>query len=348
MNRKRAELNFLIIIIVIFLVVSVLLMRFEINPFSYFIEKEEETKEEVAITNLNGIYIHKETTPKTYTFFAGCTISYFNNSLVIINDEYHIYRESCIGTFYIKSGKVSELKVSESLEKNKVVTLDGVDYYKNEYLDYVKVNNIVKNDPKKLSIVYPENYKILFDESMKIDGLFELRGLDFKMHGASFKFNLFITEERRLNFQLVSKDVVVYDLFVDKISDLPDLRAFGEKMVVIETLSDKNAYRYKFKSLSEAGVDYDLDSKFPIKVDTVELTTANSIFVKFNPTKNNFIMLVGTDKQLCTVDSDSSEIAYYVFDINYNYSKKKFEKPEFMEIVYKKDGCKHVNEVMGW
>ena len=65
-------------------------------------------------------------------------------------------------------------------------------------------------------------------------------------------------------------------------------------------------------------------------------------------TVNNFIMLVGNDKQLCAVDDDSNDIAYYVFDINYNYATKKFEKPEFIKIVYKRDGCKHANEVMGW
>ena len=90
MNRKKARLNFLIIFIVILLIVSVLLMRFEVNPFSYFLEKEEETKEETVVKSLNGVYINKETTTKAFSFFSGCTVSYFNNTLVIIEDEFHM------------------------------------------------------------------------------------------------------------------------------------------------------------------------------------------------------------------------------------------------------------------
>ena len=71
MNRKKARLNFLIIFIVILLIISVLLMRFEVNPFSYFLEKEEETKEETVVKSLNGVYINKETTTKAFSFFLG-------------------------------------------------------------------------------------------------------------------------------------------------------------------------------------------------------------------------------------------------------------------------------------
>ena len=176
----------------------------------------------------------------------------------------------------------------------------------------------------------------------------DLRSISFKMSPGVFYFNL-SNSGNSIDFKIFySSETILYEVNTDDFSKLPELKAIGENMVIIEPEKDANAYRYKFKVLNSTGFTYDLSTKFPIKVDTVQLTTANSVFVKFNPTKNNFIMLVGNDKQLCAVDDDSNDIAYYVFDINYNYATKKFEKPEFIKIVYKRDGCKHANEVMGW
>ena len=77
------------------------MLRAESNPIYRFIHSaqeqlEEETKKEFT---KNGFYLFRENTPKSLTFFGGCTVNYFDNYVVVINDEYHVvYFESICST----------------------------------------------------------------------------------------------------------------------------------------------------------------------------------------------------------------------------------------------------------
>jgi hypothetical protein len=67
MDNKKIKINIIFVIIVILLIVTALMIRFEINPISYFVggnDDEEETVE-VAI-NYNGVYRYRESLKDSY------------------------------------------------------------------------------------------------------------------------------------------------------------------------------------------------------------------------------------------------------------------------------------------
>ena len=58
-------------------------------------------------------------------------------------------------------------------------------------------------------------------------------------------------------------------------------------------------------------------------------------------------MLVSKDRKFCEESNESKDVAYYVFHIKYDYVTKNFNNPKFIKKVYKNEGCKYVDELMG-
>lgn len=350
MRRKRFKINInpFVVLITIFLVACFFLLRAEsnlIHKFIYSTQEHVEEKQKKQVTK-NGFYLFRENTSNSLTFFGGCTVNYFDNYLVVVNDEYHVYRSSCIGTFYRKNGKTKDLKFEDD-DNNKVyVTLDNNKFYKTESINYVKTENKFAD----MNGISPNYYKILFSEITATIPNVILSDISFNVFGAGLSFNFRYNEiENNYSFQIYNGETSnLYSKNVTKIENLPELRAFSKSLVLIDELEDTSAYHYSFKVLSNNGLIYNIEDKFPIKVNNVQLTKNNSIVIKYNSKDNNFVMLVGNDKKMCYEDSDSNDIAYYVFNINYNYLNKVFDKPEIIKIVYKKDGCNYYNEVMEW
>lgn len=349
MNKKKVKINIIFVLIIVFLVISALMIRFEVNPFSYFLGEEEEEEVVSSGNNSNGIYRYRETLDKTRSMFQGCTVSYFDNYILIINDNYYIYRESCIGTFYIGDGKTKELKIKETLEKTKYITYDGKDYYKNDTLDTIEVLNFVKENPNDLGALYPENYQLLLKESQREGEYYSLDEVDLKTSPTSFYFNLKHLENKKFEIIITNMDEkVLYTTNINGFSIMPLFRAYGSNLVIIEPFSTADKYSYNFMVINSEGTSYDLRNMFPITVDGDVLSYERSIYIAFDSSENKFVMLVGKDKEMCVKNSDSNEVAYYVFNLEYEYSSKTFKKPVFVKKVYERDGCKYADEVMGW
>lgn len=346
MRKIKIKINPFVVLISVFLVVSFFLLRAEANPIYKFIHSAQEQLKEESKKEFtkNGFYLFRENTPKSMTFFGGCTVNYFDNYLVVINDEYHVYRSSCVGTFYIKNGKTDDLKFEEEKGNKFYVTLDKKKYYKNESINYVRTENKFA----AMNGIAPNSYKELFSEITINDSNVNLRGLDFNISSAGVMFNFYYNEDKTYSFQLFNDGKNLYSKNVSKIENLPDLKAFGTSLALVDPSETENAYHYGFSVLSNKGVSYNIQDKFPIKVNDTLLTKDSSILIKYNSDENNYVMLVGNDKKMCYEGADSNDVAYYVFNINYNYLNKGFDKPEFIKIVYKNDGCKYFNEVMGW
>ena len=346
MKKIKIKINPFVVLIAIFLVVSFFLLRAESNPIYRFIHSaqeqlEEETKKEFT---KNGFYLFRENTPKSLTFFGGCTVNYFDNYVVVINDEYHVYRSSCVGTFYIKKGKTEDLKFDEEKGNKFYVTLDKKKYYKNESINYVKTENKFA----AMNGISPNFYKDLFSEITVNDSKVNIRGLTFNVSASGMMFDFYYNEDKTYTFKIFNENNTLYTKNVSKIENLPDLKAFGTSLVLVDALETATIYRYGLTVLSNNGISYNIQEKFPIKVNDTLLTKDSNIIIKYNSDENNYVMLVGNDKKMCYEESDSNDAAYYVFNINYNYLNKGFDKPEFIKIVYKNDGCKYFNEVMGW
>ena len=139
----------------------------------------------------------------------------------------------------------------------------------------------------------------------------------------------------------------MYSYVVDDLEDLPLFSGFGPNLTIIEPITFDDKYSYTFKAVTKEGNSYDLKDKFPITIDGDKLTYTDSIYIKFSPSDNAFVMLVGDTKALCEKNSDSKDVAYYVFHIKYDYVQKNFTNPKFIKKVYKNEGCKYVEDLMG-
>ena len=119
---------------------------------------------------------------------------------------------------------------------------------------------------------------------------------------------------------------------------MPLFDGFGELFSIVEPVEIPSKYAYRFKAVDKNRTVYDLKDKFPITIDGDTLTYSDNIYIKYSPTDNAFVLLVGKNKNFCEKDSDSKDVAYYVFHIKYDYVLKNFSNPKFINKVYKKVG----------
>ncbi len=347
MGNKKVKINIIFIVIVILLIITALMIRFEINPISYFIGGDKD-KDVIADSevNYNGIYRYRESLKDVYRVFNGCTVSYFDYYIVILNDDYYRYKSSCIGTFLLDEGKVKNLKIEENLDKNKYIVFDGKQYDKNDLLTEVRAINAVKENEKKAYTVSLENYHFLFQQMQVPGNYFSIAKGVLRSGNASFRFNFSVLENNHFKITVMNNKIPLYSYTVDDLSRLPLFRGMGETFSTIEPITNGDSYAYKFKVYNKTSLVYDLSTKFPITVDGVTLNYSDNIYIKFSTSLNAYVLLISKNEKLCEKKENSTDIAYYVFYIKYNYVNKSFDNPKFIDKVYQNEGCSYVKELM--
>ena len=348
MNKKKTKINIILIIVVIFLIVTALMIRFEFNPISYILgnNNDKPTNKEV-VTNFNGVYRYKESLNKTYKLYHNCTLSYYDFYIVILNDNYYRYKSTCVGTFLLDEGKTKDLKFGENLEKSTVITFDGNEYLKTDYIDSVVEGNYLKNNLEDTGRIYADTYHVLLKEAQLKGKEFDILDVSLNFSNVNLVFKFKKLAPRSFDIKLFGADEkVIYSYNVKTMNDLPLFLGFGQNLSIIEPIVNDIRYAYTFKSITKAGLNYNLESKFPITIDGDLLTYSDNIYIKYSPSENVFVLLVSDSKKFCEKDSDSNEVAYYVFHIKYDYVEKNFTNPKFIRKVYKKEGCKYVDDLM--
>ena len=349
MNKKKTKINIILIIIVIFLIVTALMIRFEFNPISYLLgnNNDNPTNKEV-VTNFNGVYRYKESLNNTYKLFNRCTLSYYDYYIVVLNGDYYRYKSSCVGTFYLDEGKTKDLKFSETTEKNYIITFDSKEYLKTDLVDSVVEGNYFKTNIKDDSRLYAETYHVLMKEAQQPGKEFSALDMGLNTSNLNFPFNFrYFKETKQFKLEVIGfNEIILYSYIVEDLDYLPLFLGFGPNLSIIEPEKNDFRYAYTFRSITKEGQNYDLSRKFPITIDGDTLTYSDNIYIKYVPSENVFVMLVSDSNEFCEKKSDSNEIAYYVFHIKYDYVEKNFTNPKFIRKVYKKDGCKYVDDLM--
>ena len=350
--NKKTKINIIIVAILVLLVISVLMIRFEINPFSYFVGNNKKKEETKVADNLNGFYRYRESLGGTYNMFDACVISYVDNYILIVNERYSLYRSSCIGTLLLEEGNTKDLKFKESNEGTKYILKNDVQYIKNDTIKSIKISNKVKDMAVHgLSSVSLENYALLLEESIKYDENFSVSMSEFKTPGRYY-FTFKNIEEDLYLFELwgdveqTEKSSPLYSFNTTKFANMPKFRAYGRNVLVLESIATSSKYSFGFKLFSEKSLLYDVKEYFPITINSHVLTANDSIYIKHNVKENDFTMIVGKDKDFCVEKSDKTDPAYYVFKLKYNYKKGNFVAPEFVKVVYKNEGCNYLNSIM--
>ena len=296
--------------------------------------------------NYNGVYTYAEDLNGTKTLFKGCILSKINNHIVIINDKYYVYRSSCVGTFLMAEGNTKELAIGTNEErKSYYIKYNDLVYYKDYTVTSLEVGNEFKTYGDKIPLT---DYQLLFRESQypgdyfnvntrKIDGLSTTIMVEFKhVEKESFKVNLYDRD-----------GINIYSYTFKDFNSMPEFYPYGAYLVIIEKDETDTKYNNNLKVVGADGLVYNLNDKFPIIVDGVTLDRNKSVHISFDQKNMYFRVLISDNRQMCYEDSTDTSISYYEFMVDYNYSLKAFEKPEFVKRGFKNDSCVYINDILG-
>lgn len=344
-DRKKQSFKFFLFVIVLcFVAFGVgMLVRDENNVLSDLLDSFGDSSFK---DNYNGVYTYAEDLNGTKTLFKGCILSKINNHIVIINDRYYVYRSSCVGTFLLSEGKTKELDINTNEErKSYYIKYNDLVYYKDYTVTSLEVGNNFKTYNDKISL---SDYQLLFRESQYPGNYFNVdpKRVDGLSTEINVEFKYIKNEEFTIKLYNRNGDTLYTYTFKD-FNSMPEFYPYGAYLVIIEKDENDTKYNNNLKVVGEDGVVYNLNDKFPIIVDDVTLDRNKSIYVSFDKKNMYFRVIISDDKEMCYENSTDTSISYYEFMVDYNYSSKSFEKPEFVKRGFKNDSCVYINDILG-
>lgn len=293
----------------------------------------------------NGIYVYEEPIGEKRYISKNCTFSYIDNYLIIVDDDYYLYRSSCMGTYFKGSGKISDLNIANTSTEYYVIYND-LRYNKTIRVKTVYPNNAIESFTGALDI---NNLKIITKET-QFDGNYYL--LKRKTQTSDKKGGIDFTYEHQADdtflLSFLHRGETVYSYTIRDMDMFPEYYHFGDILVTIEkgygTTRDK--YGYKLKAISKTdGVIYDLDTKFPIMIDDVKIDTEHySIYIYYEQYRKYFRIFAGNDKKFCKGNGDSNRIAYYEFRVGFDSTNKTLEKPVYVKTGYENESCSYIEQ----
>ena len=361
MEKKRI-LKSTIFVLVLFVIAIIVYFGYYFfsgheNPFLELFSGNKD--EDVFIDNKNGFYVYTDVLDQVYNFYSGCHINSIDMEYIVINDTYKLYRTSCLGSFYLDSGKTEDLNIQYDEEKKLFyLEKDGNTYYKKYEVSSLVPGNLYSSTSSQT--IDPLYLKEALRETERPGYYYHIK--DAKIDGA---INFIISVNYEEDLEELDADEMLYTFelksnfantrekpayridFPTTIDKLPDVYSYGKFLVVVDPEKVGNHYSYNFRVFDSTGFTYNLRRQFPITVNGYEITTNDNMYVAYISSNRTFKLLVTPNEFFCEPDSDSTDVAYYLFSISYNYLTKEFDPPKFEKIGYKNEGCQTVYSLMG-
>ena len=350
--KKHGLLKIIIGILIIVLLIGIAFLVFFFikgkNPISDIIDSLR--GEETLKDNYNGIYAYQEDLNGAKYIFDGCSVSKINYYILIVNDDYYSFKDSCMGTYPLEEGKVKDLDIKETNDNNVYsINYKEHEYVKNNAINAIETNNAIASKLKDIDVF---NYELILKET-EFEGNYYKITAEIKNLNSKLLFGYSRLDNNTFDITITNgengEENVVYKYNADNYDNLPMLFPFGRIVAIIEKgqNQDNNHYTYKLKAVNNNGLVYDLDKMFPIVVDGVTLDSNNSVYLKYNAAERNFTLLIGYDDKFCEKDSKSTDKAYYEFRIKYDALSGNFTIPEFVKYGLKNEGCNYIDRIMG-
>lgn len=349
-NRALKSIIFVIALAVVCTIVFFLYYRItgKTNPLSNIFKTE--TKNSV-FDNYNGFYVYSEDLGESHNIYNGCIVSNIDYQILVINNEFKIYKESCIGTYLVGSGKTSDLEFKEDTE-NKILYFEyeGNRYNKKNEINSVVLGNSFIKNTNKLDM---SGYKFLVKQSETKDNYYNFE--KFNIDGASsYTFNFYANEDGEFSLKLsgANKKTLYESSAYYDVDEMPDIYPFGKIIAVVELNKIGKSYHYDFNAYNESSNIYSIYDYFPIEVNGYKLTENDNFYITYDKSSRKFLILIAPANSnlknlFCEDGNDSKDIAYYVFSLKYDYSKVNFTIPQYEKIGYVYEGCDYVNSIIG-
>ena len=293
----------------------------------------------------NGIYVYEEPIGEKRVVGKNCSFSSINNYLIIVDEDYYLYRSSCMGTYYKGTGKISELNIANTSTEYYVIYND-LRYNKTVRVKSVAPNNNIESFGGPLDI---NSLKIISRETQFEGNYYTLKR---KTQTADRKGGIDFTYEHQDDdtflLTFINRGEILYSYTIRDMDMFPEYYHFGDILVTIEkgygTTRDK--YGYKLKAISKTkGVIYDMDTKFPIMIDDVKVDTEHySIYIYYEQYHKYFRVFAGNDKKFCKGNGDPRRVAYYEFRVGFDYANKTLDKPVYVKTGYENESCSYIEQ----
>lgn len=348
MNKGRTKKNakFMIIIFVLCVIAfgGAMLLKKDDNVLSNVVNMFE--NDSYVKDNYNGVYVYKESLGGSTQFFKGCSADYINNYIVIVDDIYYTYSSSCIGTFAFVEGKTKDLKIYTNDEnKNFYIKYNDLIYTKDAAIRSIELSNNAKDFEGEINV---SNYQLLFENSQFSGAYYDVKGRKISSLSSSLYITILHVENEKFTIQIRDKhDNLHYEYTFSDFEHMPLLYPYGAYLVILEKNESADRYMHNIKVVGESGLVYNMYDYFPIIVDGVTLDQNMNIYATFDKYTRKFKMLMSTNKNFCVDNGTTNDVAYYEFTVDYNYNKKGFDRPEFVQQGYAKDGCSYIDEIIG-
>ena len=297
----------------------------------------------------NGVYTYSEDLGYKVSAFTGCSFSAVDNYILVINDDFYLFRSTCMGTYLKGSGKTDDLNIVEEKKSYSITYKDNLYHRDYKVVSIVPNNNIAKQDGD-LDL----NSIVGIAKETEFEGNYY--SMERRVYGTNgtliASFKPLETKEFQLTISSNESDAnneegYLYTYTIDDLDRAPVFYTYGKNLVIIERDSTASKYAYKFLVVNGNGDIYDYANYLPVKIDDQELNYSNnSIFIVYDKTSKYFKIFLGKDKKFCKNDDTSDEIAFYEYSIKYNYTHNEFDKPEFVKIWRGVDGCSYIDEYL--
>lgn len=294
--------------------------------------------------NYNGIYVNSVFLDNSYYIFAQCSVDAIDYYIVVVNEDYYSYRSTCMGTYYLGEGNITELSFNYN-DDSYNVTKDDVIYYRDTQNRQIVLNNDVE---KKFGKDYLRlnNFNFMVDETQFEGNYYSLNGVPILGFPKEVKFYFSVTDNGAYNLSIVNKQNTYYSFNGITMNSIPLFINIGNGYAIIEQNIINSKYNYNLKMLNQTGIIYSLNEKLPIVINQVRLSNDDNRLVVYDKENKYFRMFISKNSSLCSNDSEGNNIAYYEFKISYNYNQQTLAEPEFVDFGYESDGCSKINKYL--
>ena len=288
----------------------------------------------------NGIYVYKEKTYKTMSFYSGCVVSSIDDYIVVINDKYKKYHGSCMILKYTGEGNTADLEFKKEKNFNYYINIEDKKYIKDTNSLELDLEKSVSNSLSKLSLSqlefilkYAETPGNYYSFHSNITGGNDTYSINLKYDNASNSFSY-----------VLSSESVLYDKVFSKPEDFPYLRFTNGRLNLIEHSFINNKYSSNLLVFANNTKNYSFSDSLPLKVNGETIDSSYNNLIRYDVNEGTFFVVFSRDNTFCNSESD---ITYYEFKLNYEYKKGKYGIPEFHKKGKKDEGCKYIKKYYG-
>ena len=279
----------------------------------------------------NGFYVNKKLLDESIRISNDCIVNSIEKYIVVIDNKYKMFDVSCMGSFLKNSGDINELEFIRNDDKNVYyVTKDGLIYDKKVNLLNIKKDisfqkNIQNIELKSLSF---------FLDNIEISNQYEFNA---SILSINFPLSLHLKIKKNdCSLQILDKEnMVLYEKKIIDKDNYPDFYTYSDGLAI----SDESNLIY----ITSKGLVYDLQKYYPIVINGEDISKNYKLKLVYT-NKNQSFELYFYDGSSDCKEVDSSIV--YKFFIEYDFYKKNFVKPKYIETLKSNKACSVLKDIL--